>query len=140
MKLLTIRRALATAAFGVVLVGAVACGSQGGTASTGSSGAATSPTAAAAAQPAASTVSMKDVAFDPQSVTVKVGTTVTWKNTSSAPHTVTADNATFDSGQDASQWIQPGKEFSFTFDKPGTYTYFCAPHKAAGMTGTVVVE
>jgi plastocyanin len=41
----------------------------------------------------------------------------------------------FDSGL-----ISPGKDYSHTFTVPGTYKYFCIPHEAAGMVGTVVVS
>jgi plastocyanin len=77
-------------------------------------------------------VSIVDFAFQPASIEVPAGSTVTWTNTGGAPHTVTADNGAFDSGQ-----LAPGASFSQTFTTPGTYTYHCDIHPR--MTGTVVV-
>jgi plastocyanin len=77
-------------------------------------------------------VSIVDFAFQPASIEVAAGSTVTWTNTGAAPHTVTADNGAFDSGQ-----LKPGATFSQTFTTPGTYTYHCEIHPQ--MTGTVVV-
>jgi plastocyanin len=99
---------------------------------------------------AAQTVTMTDsLKFQPSQIEVPVGTTVTWNNTSSVVHTVTADPSkandpahvklpegaeTFDSGM-----IQPGGSFSHTFETPGEYRYFCIPHEGVGMIGTVTV-
>src|SRR5215208_1291768 len=77
-------------------------------------------------------VSIVDFAFQPASLEVASGSTVTWTNTGAAPHTVTADNGAYDSGQ-----LKPGTSFSQTFTTPGTYTYHCEIHPQ--MTGTVVV-
>ncbi len=70
--------------------------------------------------------------FGPAEVEVVVGTTVTWTNFDGATHTATADDGTFDSGD-----IPAGEEFSFTFEEPGTFSYFCEIHP--DMTGTVTV-
>jgi plastocyanin len=77
-------------------------------------------------------VSIVDFAFQPGSVEVPVGGTVTWTNSGSAPHTVTSDSGAFDSGQ-----LAPGASFSQTFDTAGTFTYHCSIHPQ--MTGTVIV-
>ena len=77
-------------------------------------------------------VSIVDFAFQPASIEVPAGSTVTWTNAGAAPHTVTADDGSFDSGQ-----LKPGATFSQTFSTPGTYTYHCEIHPQ--MTGTVVV-
>jgi plastocyanin len=77
-------------------------------------------------------VSIVDFAFQPASIEVPAGSTVTWTNSGAAAHTVTADNGAFDSGQ-----LEPGASFSQTFTTPGTYTYHCEIHPR--MTGTVVV-
>ena len=78
-------------------------------------------------------VSIKDFAFgDP--IEVAVGTTVTWTNEDSAPHTVTqSGGGGFQSGA-----INQGGTFSFTFDTPGTYEYFCEFHP--DMKGVIIVE
>lgn len=75
--------------------------------------------------------------FSPTSLTIKVGTTVTWKNTTQTPHTVTSDDGTtFNSG--ISTPISPGMTFSFTFTKAGTFTYHCDFHPY--MKATIVVK
>jgi plastocyanin len=95
--------------------------------------------------------------FDPPTVRVSVGDTVTWTNESPETHTVTAyedglpDGASyfssggFDSEEDARSnlsngLIDPDETFEVTFDEPGTYDYFCIPHEGSGMKGTIVVE
>jgi plastocyanin len=80
-------------------------------------------------------VTMVDNRNLPAKLTVAVGTTVTWTNNGIVPHTVSAAGGSFDSGN-----VQPGESFSFTFDAPGEYGYFCRPHVFIGMTGTVVVQ
>src|ERR671912_2918648 len=77
-------------------------------------------------------VQVIDFAFEPATVTVPAGATVTWTNAGSRPHTVTADDGSFDSGR-----LDPGEQFSQTFDQPGTFTYFCGFHPE--MQGSVVV-
>ena len=77
-------------------------------------------------------VQVVDFAFEPATLTVPVGATVTWTNAGSRPHTVTADDASFDSGR-----LDPGEQFSQTFDQPGTFTYFCGFHP--DMQGSIVV-
>jgi plastocyanin len=81
--------------------------------------------AAAYAATSANTVEIKNYAFAPAAVTVPVGTTVTWVNEDSVPHTVTGKSgpAKFDSGQIAS-----GGAWAATFATPGTYAYYCADH------------
>src|SRR5215213_9794642 len=76
--------------------------------------------------------SVVDFAFEPGTLSVPVGATVTWTNTGSRPHTVTADDGSFDSGR-----LDPGEQFSQTFDQPGTYTYHCGFHP--DMQGSIVV-
>jgi LPXTG-motif cell wall-anchored protein len=79
------------------------------------------------------TVSIQDFSFDPGQISVAPGTKVTWVNEGQAPHTSTADDGSWDSGT-----LQPGDDFSFTFDKPGTYTYHCSVHPQ--MTASVKVS
>src|SRR5215218_11369374 len=79
------------------------------------------------------TVSIQDFFFSPDQMTVAPGTTVTWVNDGQQPHTSTADDGTWDSGT-----LQPGDDYSFTFDKPGTYTYHCSIHP--DMTATITVS
>jgi plastocyanin len=104
------------------------------------------PTTAPPGTVCTGTVDMTDtLKFVPEKCTVKVDTTVVWKNVgTSLGHTVTAEDIkTFDSG-DASKQIPPGAEFKFTFNKVGEYPYYCRLHAArgarSGMIGTIVVE
>ena len=78
-------------------------------------------------------VSMKDIKFNPGTVTIKAGGKVTWTNDDSVGHDVTADD--FESGSPGG--IEGGSTFSHTFKKPGTYAYVCSVHP--GMKGTVKV-
>lgn len=77
-------------------------------------------------------ISVVDYAFEPESVTIAAGTTVTWRNDSDRPHTVTADDGSFDSGR-----LDPGETFSFTFAAPGVFAYQCGFHP--DMQGTIEV-
>ena len=87
--------------------------------------------------------------FSPDTVRVRAGGSVVWRNTSDIMHTVTADAsraqlpasvrlpagaAAFDSGA-----MEPGAVFSHRFTVAGEYRYFCVPHERAGMTGVVIV-
>lgn len=72
-------------------------------------------------------------AFDPPSLTITVGDTVTWTNLDAAVHTATSTTGAFDSGD-----LDQNESWSFTFTTPGTYDYLCTPHPF--MTGTIVVE
>jgi plastocyanin len=90
------------------------------------------PMAGTPASASGSAVEIKGFAFNPATITVPAGTTVTWTNQDAAPHTATADDKSFDTGR-----IEQGKSGSVTFDKPGTYTYTCTFHP--NMKGTVVV-
>ncbi len=87
--------------------------------------------------------------FVPGKVSIPVGTTVEWRNTSDLVHTVTDDpsqvarteDAVSPEGADAfdSGNIRVGGKYRHTFTVPGTYRYFCIPHEGAGMVGTIVV-
>lgn len=90
-------------------------------------------------------VSIADKAFAPAEIVVANGSTVTWTITKAIAdvHTVTSGKPgaadagkLFDSGFDALK--VNGNTYSFTFDTPGTYDYFCQVH-ATVMTGKVVV-
>ena len=84
--------------------------------------------------PAPDTVSITKKDFVPGTMTVKVGTTVTWSNASSAAQTVTSDTANlFDSGS-----INAGATYSFTFTQAGTFPYHSA--NTPTLTGTIVVS
>jgi len=70
--------------------------------------------------------------FDPDSVTIDPGTTVTWTNMDIAVHSVTSEDGIFDSGS-----LPQGHSFEYTFTRPGTYAYFSTPHPY--ITGEVIV-
>jgi plastocyanin len=91
-----------------------------------------------------------ELTFEPARVVVHADDTIEWKNTSSVPHTVTADArraaegkqvvlprgaAPFDSGI-----VKPGGSYRHTFSVPGSYKYICIPHAAFGMMGEVIVQ
>jgi plastocyanin len=87
----------------------------------------------AAAAPAQITID--NFAFEPDTLTVAPGTQVTWINRDEEPHTVvSADKAL----RFKSQALGTNDQFSFVFDKPGTYKYFCSVH--THMVGTIVVK
>jgi plastocyanin len=95
----------------------------------------TGPSGAPAAPDQTATVEIDDgYAFQPFSLEVASGTTVTWINASSVAHTVMSDDLAFDD----SGPIDPGSRFSATFDAPGTYHYRCGPHP--DMKGIIVVK
>jgi plastocyanin len=81
----------------------------------------------------ANQVNIVNLAFDPATIAVKAGDTVTWVNGDSTAHTVVADDGSFDSGE-----IAPGASFPFTFAAAGTVPYHCGIHPQ--MKGTVVVQ
>jgi plastocyanin len=77
-------------------------------------------------------VEILDFGFNPQIITVPVGTTVTWPNLDPVEHTVTSDTFVFDSS------LAFNETFSYTFTEPGTYPYSCTIHDF--MFGRVIVE
>jgi plastocyanin len=106
----------------VVLVSASACSGYGTTSSTSS------------APPASgSSVTLSNFAFSPATLTVKVGTTVTWTNKDTATHTVVSDTGVFGSGN-----LATNASFSYTFSTAGTFTYHCSIHP--NMKATVIVQ
>jgi plastocyanin len=96
-----------------------------------------SPASAQAA--GGNTVEVGDDHFAPQTITIPVGTTVTWEVAGSHGHTVTSDTGVFSSGTTP---LTQGDTFGFTFNQPGTFPYYCLFHGGpggVGMSGTVVV-
>ncbi|MBD2461207.1 plastocyanin [Oscillatoria sp. FACHB-1407] len=91
------------------------------------------------------------LAFEPSNVTVHVGDTVKWVNNKLPPHNIVFDDKQIPTASKelASKisheqlMFSPGESFEVTFsaDMPtGTYSYFCAPHRGAGMVGKITVE
>nr|WP_241658490.1 plastocyanin/azurin family copper-binding protein [Halorubrum sp. BOL3-1] len=102
---------------------------------------------------------MNAVAFEPERLTVSPGDTVAWAHNAGEPHNVvahadeipeTADywaSGGFESEEAArTGWengegaVQSGQSYVRTFETAGTHEYFCVPHEAAGMVGSVTVE
>lgn len=82
---------------------------------------------------ATQSVTIRDFAFSPRTVTVQAGDTVTWGNEDSVQHSATAEDGTFDTGL-----LGEGESGQHSFQEAGTYEYVCTPHP--NMHGTVIVE
>jgi plastocyanin len=78
-------------------------------------------------------VVLKNFMFAPMSMTVKAGSTVTWKNLDGEPHTVVNDSGLFRSNA-----LDQNDTFKFKFDKPGVYKIFCGIHP--NMKETITVQ
>ena len=86
--------------------------------------------------------------FEPATITVSKGDTVTWENNKMAPHNVIFDENSVPGGKAVADKLtnkqltfSPGESYSSTFDvDPGEYSYYCAPHRGAGMVGKIIVE
>ena len=133
------RRALRLSIVAVLLMSFAACGGSSSSGQDNESGA------------AGEAISLEGLTFDPERIVVAPGTKITWTNEDSVQHTVTSGtkgtqgapgvskgtsdkpDGTFDGALDDS-----GTTFTFTFEEPGTYEYFCRIH--GGMTGVIVVE
>ena len=78
-------------------------------------------------------VKIDNFVFSPNPVTVPVGSTIRWTNQDDIPHNVVSDDKSF-----KSKALDTDETFTYTFTKPGTYTYFCSIHPK--MTGKIVVQ
>ena len=95
--------------------------------------------------------------FEPETITVDAGQTVTFTNVSDESHTVTAYADELPEGADyfasggfsdeesargslSEGLLKAGDEFEVTLNEAGTYSYFCIPHEASGMKGKIVVQ
>jgi plastocyanin len=143
------RRLVIGAASLLITAGAlVGCGANAESAATTPSTMTSTP----ASVPAGPVINLSSLMFQPANTTVKVGTTVTWRNDEPITHTVTSgqfEGVDETTGLRSSQ--QPdgtfeaklagkGKSFSFTFTKPGTYRYYCDIHQGMNATITVADE
>jgi len=88
---------------------------------------------AKAPEPATAEVKVDNFSFGPATLTVTVGTTVSWTNRDDIPHTIVSTEKVF-----KSKVLDTDEKFSFTFTKAGSYPYFCSIHPK--MTGSVVVQ
>lgn len=89
--------------------------------------------------------------FEPANITIHSGDTVKWVNNKLPPHNIVFDEKQIPTGsKDLATKLSheqllfsPGESYEVTFssDLPaGTYTYYCAPHRGAGMVGKITVE
>lgn len=90
-------------------------------------------TASDQTSPASANVTIDNFSFGPQTLTVAVGTTVTWTNRDDIPHTVVSTDGAF-----KSKVRDTDEKFSYTFATAGTYSYYCSLHPK--MNGKVVVQ
>jgi plastocyanin len=127
-----VRRLIPIGAFVALTLTLGACSSSPSASPAASPGGEAPSAAPASGGGSGQAVTIKGFAFGPTSISVAVGTTVTWTNEDGAPHTVT-----FDSGGVASDTLATGATYSRTFDAAGTFAYHCAIHPS--MTGSVTV-
>jgi amicyanin len=83
--------------------------------------------------PSQVSVTIQSFKFSPSTLTIKVGSTVTWTNMDGAPHNIKSEDNTLDSPD-----LSRGQSWSFTFTNPGTYNYICGIHPS--MKGSITVE
>lgn len=136
------RRAIVTLVLSTLLTLALAACSSGTASSAPSTAASAAPAAASPStaavceettDPGDVTASIKDFAFEPASITAKVGQVIAFSNTGAAPHTVTLDD-----GSCTTPNINAGTSDGIVINAPGTYAFHCAIH--AAMKGTIVVS
>ena len=90
-----------------------------------------------AAQAASTSVEAQDFDFNPKTISIDPGDSITFDNTGETTHTATADNGSFDTAD-----IKPGASESITIKAPGTYPFYCKYHGGpggTGMSGTITV-
>jgi plastocyanin len=93
---------------------------------------------------AADTVTVKmgsdggQLVFEPKVVTIKVGDTIKWVNNKAFPHNIVFDGHAELSHKKLAQ--KPKAELESTFNEAGEFSYYCSPHRGAGMQGKVIVE
>ena len=140
-----VRKGMAAVAVAGLLLGACGGSSDSATADTSGANEQEAPNEASGTE-----VSLRNVKFEPGEITIAAGDTVTWTNEDTVLHTVTSgtgqeqgvpgvsENTDAEPDGLFDHEMPEGETFSFTFEKAGTFEYFCAIHP--GMTGTVVVE
>jgi plastocyanin len=120
-----VRTGIVLVVLAVVALALLGCGSGGSSGSSGSSGSTGGSTTGG------TTVVEKNIAFDPSTLAVKAGDTVTFKNDDSVPHNVKIDGRELGTQQ-------PGESKTWTASKAGSYPYSCVIHPS--MTGEITVE
>jgi plastocyanin len=96
-------------------------------------GTSNSPGTGSSTGPGTNAVWIQSMAFNPATITVAAGTTITWTNKDGVAHTVTSNTGLFDSGS-----ISSSGTYSHLFASAGTFPYFCSVHPS--MTATVIVN
>jgi plastocyanin len=114
----------------------LACAAAGCSSSPAPSSAPAQTASSQTAAPGENSITIKNFAFDPATLTVKSGTAVTWVNNDGAPHAIVSDNGAPVSF--SSDSLATGGTYTFTFTQAGTYAYHCSIHPS--MTGTVNVK
>lgn len=84
-------------------------------------------------KPQENEIVIQNFAFEPATLTVKIGTKVSWVNRDDEPHTATATDKRFNS-----KTLENGDRFTTEFNQPGIYKYYCALHPK--MTGQIIVK
>ncbi len=115
------------------IVVAAMLGVVGWTSASNPSFVASAATAQSAAQSQEVVVKIDNFSYMPHDITVAAGTTIKWVNNDDIPHTVVSTTDLF-----KSKALDTDDKFSFKFDKPGTYEYFCSIHPK--MTAKVIVQ
>ena len=82
------------------------------------------------------TIEIKNYAYAPEKLTVKKGTTITWKNVDLVPHTVTMEDKEKEGPN--SKLLNKDETYSYTFTETGTFAYYCDPHPYMKATIEVV--
>ncbi|MGY6528885.1 MAG: plastocyanin [Cyanobacterium sp.] len=82
------------------------------------------------------------LAFQPAEVTIQAGDSVKWINNKLAPHNVVFDPSAPNAAELSHKGLAfaAGESFEATFDQPGEYSYYCEPHRGAGMNGKIIVQ
>lgn len=78
--------------------------------------------------------------FEPTELTIKSGDTVKWVNNKLAPHNVVFEGDKATAFNHKALLFSSGESFETTFNDPGTYSYYCEPHRGAGMIGKITVQ
>jgi plastocyanin len=86
----------------------------------------------------AAAVSMISNRFQPGTMTIAAGSTITWVNNEDPNGTDVTHDVIADDNSWSSNYLAPGQSYSLEFDTPGTFTYYCDLHD--GMVGTIVVQ
>lgn len=90
-------------------------------------------TTSPSASPGAQVVTIPGFSFQPSTLTIQTGTSVTWRNDASVAHQIVSNTGAF-----SSSVLNPGDSYTHQFSQPGTYAYHCGIHPF--MTGTITVQ